>query len=188
MGRLTAVELLSRGVLMETLETDRLVMREFRESDTDAYAEMCADEEVMRYVSGRALKRDEAWRQMAVFLGHFSLRGYSFWAVDEKATGAFVGRVGCWRPEGWPSFEVGWALARGYWGRGYATEAARAALDYAFERLGQARVVSLIHPENARSIRVAERIGERHEGEAEVIGVRALVYGVERAEWGRLRR
>ncbi len=169
---------------METLETDRLLMREFRESDLDAYAELCADEEVMRYVSGRAFRRDEAWRQMALFLGHYRLRGYSFWAVDEKASGAFVGRVGCWRPEGWPGLEVGWALARGYWGRGYATEAARASLDYAFTRLGESHVVSLIHPDNARSIRVAERIGERREGETEVMGIRVLIYGIERGKDG----
>src|SRR5919202_1335420 len=138
------------GVKMETLETERLILREFRDSDTDEYAELCADEEVMRYVGGRALNRAEAWRQMAMLAGHWLLRGYGFWAVEEKRTGALVGRVGCWRPEGWLDFEIGWTLARKFWGRGYATEAARASMDYAFTRLGRRHVVSIIHPDNAR--------------------------------------
>jgi len=166
-----------------TLETQRLVLRMLRESDTDAYAEMVADPEVMRFLGGKPMSRQEAWRNMAMVIGHWRLRGYGFWAVEEKSSGELVGRVGCWRPEGWPQLEVGWTLRRSFWGRGYATEAARASVEYAFEALGQTRVISLIAPENVNSIRVAERLGERPEGEWEVFGVRVIIYAVGREEW-----
>lgn len=168
-------------MVREMIETERLVLRMFRESDTDAYAEMVADPEVMRFL-GKPMSRQEAWRNMAMVLGHWHLRGFGFWAVEEKESAEVVGRVGCWRPEGWPGLEVGWALRRRFWGRGYATEAARASMNHAFDELGQTRVLSLIAPENVNSIRVAERLGERPEGEWEVFGTKVIVYAVNKAE------
>lgn len=167
---------------MITLETKRLVLRMLREEDLDGYAEMCADEEVMRYI-GKPMSRMEAWRSMAMMIGHWQLRGYGMWAVEERQSGAFIGRIGCWYPEGWPDFEIGWMLRRAYWGRGFATEAARAALNYAFSELQRPHVVSLIHPENMTSIRVAERLGERLEGRAQIFGIEVLVYGIHREDW-----
>ena len=169
---------------MVTLETERLRLRMFREADLDAYAAMSADPEVMRYVgaTGQPLTRPEAWRQMAMFLGHWQLRGYGVWAVEERASGAFVGRIGLFNPDGWPGLECIWALARGAWGQGYATEGARRALDYAFTELDQARVISLIRPGNTASIRVAERLGERLERRTTLFGTDALVYGISRCE------
>ena len=170
-------------MVREMIQTERLVLRMFRESDTDAYAEMLADPEVMRFLGGRPLPRAEAWRNMAMVLGHWHLRGYGFWAVEEKESGELVGRVGCWRPEGWPRLEVGWTLRRRFWGRGFATEAARASVAYAFEALDQTRVISLIAPENVNSIRVAERLGERPEGDWEVFGKKVIVYAAWREGW-----
>jgi RimJ/RimL family protein N-acetyltransferase len=145
---------------------------------------MCADPEVMRYVGDRGLlSRDEAWRQLAMLAGHWQLRGFGMWAVEERETGAFVGRVGLHYPEGWPDREVAWALARAYWGRGYAAEAARAALGVAFGRLGWPRAISLIDPLNTRSVRLAERLGERLEGETTVRGHQVAVYAIEKAAW-----
>jgi RimJ/RimL family protein N-acetyltransferase len=168
------------------IETERLVLRMFRESDTDAYAEMVGNAEVMRFLGGgKTASRQEAWRNMAMLLGHWQLRGYGFWAVEKRASGEMIGRVGCWRPEGWPGFEVGWTLRRAYWGRGYATEAARASLEHAFTTLDQTHVISLIDPKNVNSIRVAERLGERPEGEWEVSGVKVVIYGIDREEWRR---
>jgi RimJ/RimL family protein N-acetyltransferase len=169
---------------MVTLETDRLILRMLRESDLDAYAEMHADPEVMRYMGdGQPLARPVAWRNLAMMVGHWSLRGYGLWAAEERSSGVLVGRVGFWNPEGWPGFEIGWMLRRSFWGRGYATEGARAALRYGFTVLGQAHVISLIHPENAGSIRVARRLGERLVGPTEVNGKPALVYRITRDEW-----
>jgi hypothetical protein len=101
------------------LETERLLLRQFRDTDIDAYAAMLADPEVMRYIGeGKPLTRDDAWRNMAMVAGHWSLRDYGMWAAEERSSGAFVGRVGLYYPEGWPGQEVGWALARPYWGEG----------------------------------------------------------------------
>jgi RimJ/RimL family protein N-acetyltransferase len=156
----------------------------FQESDFDAYAALCADPDVMRYLGeGKPLSRAEAWRQMALLVGHWPLRGYGMWAVEERASGQLLGRIGCWNPEGWPDFEVGWVLRRQSWGKGYATEGARAALRFAFQELGRAQVVSLIHPDNVASIRVAERLGESPIKTAELFGHQILVYGINRSEW-----
>ena len=169
---------------MDTLETDRLILRMLRESDFEPYAEMCADPEVMRYIGdGQPLARPMAWRNLALMVGHWALRGYGIWAVAERASGALVGRIGFWNPDGWPGFELGWVLRRQFWGRGYATEGARAALAFAFARLGRPQVISLIHPQNAASVRVAERLGERPAGSTELLGKPALVYRVMREEW-----
>lgn len=169
---------------MATLGSLRLVLRMFRESDLDAYAAMCGDPEVMRYLGdGYPLTRAEAWRNMALVLGHWQLRGFGLWAVEERATGLMVGRVGCWQPEGWPGLEIGWALRREFWGRGYATEAADTVLVDAFSRLRRPRLISLIHPQNGGSIAVALRLGMSLERETEVMGRRALVYGIDRVAW-----
>ncbi len=138
----------------------------------------------MRYVGDRGvLSREDAWRQLAMLVGHWKLRGFGMWAVEERETGAFVGRVGLHYPEGWPDREIAWALARSFWGRGYAAEAARAALAEAFDRLGWPRAISLIDPQNTRSVRLAERLGERFEGETTVRRHRVAVYAIEKSAW-----
>ena len=162
------------------LETDRLKLRMWRESDLDDYAAICADPFVMRYLGGKVFTRDEAWRSMAFFIGHWQLRGYGHWAVEEKSSGRMIGRIGFLNPEGWPGFEIGWTLARHAWGKGYATEGARRALQYAFNELDQPHVISLIHPENTPSMKVAERLGEKREGAARIFEWDVLVYGVDR--------
>lgn len=169
---------------MTTLETDRLILRMFREEDLDAYAAMCADTEVMRYLGdGKALTRSEAWRQMALILGHWRLRGFGLWAVEERATGTLLGRIGFFEPEGWPGFELGWMLRRASWGKGYATEGARRALAHAFTAMERDHLISLIRPANRASIGVAERLGQTLEGRTELYGQDVLVYGIARAAW-----
>ena len=169
---------------MQTLRTERLVLRMWREEDFEQYAAITADAEVMRYLGeGRPLSRGDAWRQMAFVVGHWHLRGYGMWAVEEAATGRLAGRIGFLNPEGWPGFELGWTLGREFWGRGYATEGARRALEFAFTELGRDHVISLIRPDNKPSVRVAERLGERLEGTVEVFGADALVYGIGREDW-----
>jgi RimJ/RimL family protein N-acetyltransferase len=146
--------------MIPSLATSRLRLRAFRESDLDAYAAMCADAEVMRYIgAGGPVDADIAWRQMALFLGSWSLRGHGMWALEERAGSRLVGRVGFLDPPGWPGCELGWLLARGAWGKGYATEAARAARDYGRDALGLTELISLIRPDNQRSIGLAQRLG-----------------------------
>src|SRR5437868_6987682 len=171
-----------------TLETERLVMRMFREDDFETYAHMCADPLVMRYLAeGKTLSRMDAWRSLAAFIGHWTLRGYGMWGVEEKSTGQFIGRVGFFNPADWPGLELGWTFAREAWGNGFATEGARRALEYGFTEMNLDHVISLIYPDNAPSIRVAERIGETVEGKAVIFGKEDLVYGITRERWMELR-
>jgi RimJ/RimL family protein N-acetyltransferase len=169
-----------------TLTTARLVLRPLVAADAAAYAAMHADPDVTRHLTadGNPLTPEDAWRQLAMLVGHWQLRGFGMWAVAERARPELlVGRLGAHQPEGWPDFEIGWAIARPYWGRGYATEGAGAAMKYAFEVLDRPRVVSLIHPANTRSIAVAERLGERHAGDWTLRGERVELYALERAAW-----
>jgi RimJ/RimL family protein N-acetyltransferase len=167
-----------------TLDTERLRLRAFRQDDFETYAAICADPEVMRYLGeGKPLTRSDAWRQMAMILGHWQLRGYGLWAVEDRATGILLGRIGFFQPEGWPDFELGWMLRRQAWGKGYATEGARRAMAHAFTALGRDHLISLIRPGNDPSIRVAERLGETLRSETELFGHRALVYAIDRAQW-----
>lgn len=161
----------------ETHETARLRLRLFAERDLDALAAMYADAGAMRHIGeGRTFSRDETWRAIASMLGHWALRGYGMWALELKATGETIGRAGFIDPAGWPEFELGWQVAREHWGRGYAPEAAGFALGYARSRLGRRRVASLIRPDNAPSIRVAEKIGMRPDGEITLLGGPVLRY------------
>ena len=161
-----------------TLHTERLVLRELAAGDFEAYAAMMADPDVTRFLGdGRPLGRAEAWRQMAMIAGHWVLRGFGLWAVEERATGAFLGRIGCFEPEGWPGFEIGYTLARGAWGRGYAREGAAAALRHARETLGRDAIISVIRPDNAASIRVATALGAMPDGQVDdFFGGLALIY------------
>jgi RimJ/RimL family protein N-acetyltransferase len=152
----------------------------FREEDFEAYAKLTADPEVMRFIGGKTFDRLEAWRGMAFMVGHWHLLGYGHWAVEEKSTGNLIGRIGFLNPATWPGFELGWTLAREYWGRGYATEGARRALQYGFEELDRSHIISLIHPDNKASIRVAERLGEKVEGTTHLLGHDVLIYGIDR--------
>ena len=162
-----------------TLETARLRLRAFRQDDLDAYAGFSADPEVMRYIAaGNVLTAAEAWRQMAFFTGHWGLLGYGMWALADKESDALVGRVGFLHPPGWPDFELGWLLGRPFWGRGYALEASRVALRYALDTLGRRRVISLIRPDNHRSIKLAVALGERRSAEIQLFGGPALIYEI----------
>jgi RimJ/RimL family protein N-acetyltransferase len=167
------------------LRTGRLLLRRFRADDIDTYAAMCADPEVMRYLSatGEPLSRADAWRQMAMFSGHWELRGYGMWVAEELQSGHFVGRIGLHYPEGFPDRELGWAICRRFWGQGLASEAARAAAGYAFQTLGWDHLISLILPGNTRSIRVAERLGSEAAGVATVNGIEHLGYRLDATMW-----
>lgn len=167
---------------MTELLTDRLHLRIFRLDDFEAHAGICADPEVMRYIHAGPLSPEEAWWQMARYVGHWQLQGYGMWAVVERSSNQLIGHLGFLNPEGGHGFEMGWALARHAWGKGYAFEGARAAVHDAFTALNRDHIVCLIQPENARSIRLAERLGATPERETEVSGKRVTVFGIRRPE------
>jgi RimJ/RimL family protein N-acetyltransferase len=145
----------------ERLETARLTLRMFEESDWDALHEMFQDPECVRYTTGAVLTHWQTWRSLAAYLGHWQLRGYGPYAVVDRATGAMMGPVGLWCPGEWPEPEIKWSLARRFWGRGFASEAAAAGRDMAAGHLRWTRLISLILPGNERSKAVATRLGGR---------------------------
>jgi RimJ/RimL family protein N-acetyltransferase len=161
----------------DMLETERLILRQFLETDLDLCARIYADPEVMRYIGdGRTMTREETWRWVAAALGHWVLRGYGLYAVEEKYTGTFIGRIGLYNPEGWPGLEAGWLLGRQHWGLGYATEGAKAVVRMAYEQVGATHLISLIQPENLASIRVAEKLGAIRESTIDINGRDAHIY------------
>lgn len=150
-----------------TLDTERLVLRGWRPEDFEPYAAMLADAETARFITaaGRALDETEAWNETVWLIGHWQMLGCGMFVVEERSTGAFLGRVGPLRPPSWPDFEIAWSLAPGARGHGYATEAARAAIGWSFATFPLDRIVSVIDPRNEASRKVAERLGERRTGE-----------------------
>jgi RimJ/RimL family protein N-acetyltransferase len=174
------------SIEIPTLLTERLRLRPFRTSDFEDYAALNSDPRVVRYLAAMPAQtwdRGRSWRHLAFVVGHWQLKGCGTWAVELKETGTFVGTVGFSEPEGWPGFELAWTLVPRHWGNGYATEAARAALDHAFAVWQKDRVISLINPENLRSIRVAERLGESLQDRTDMFGREMLVFGIDREAW-----
>jgi RimJ/RimL family protein N-acetyltransferase len=132
----------------------------------------------MRFLGdGETADRDAAWRAIACALGHWALRGYGFFAVEEEASGAFIGWSGLLNPGGWPGVEIAWGIAPSRWRQGVASEAAKTVPSYASNTLQMTRLISLIHPDNAASIRVAEKIGECFLHSIEFQGKRLRLYG-----------
>ena len=171
-------------VQLTPIITRRLLLRMFCEADFESYFRLWDDPDVMQYLGdGKVMSRQESWRNMAMHVGHWALRGHGMFAVDERASGQLIGRVGFYSPEGWHGVELGWAVGKQFMGRGYATEAARRCIDYAFTELSLDRLVSSIQADNVRSIRVAERLGmHRLEYTVELSGKEHLVYGIDRIQ------
>lgn len=142
------------------LETDRLVLRLPKTEDFDAWAGLMADEDASAFIGG-PLDRRGAWANLSLMRGAWEIDGFSNFSVIEKATGRWIGRTGPWSPPDWPGCEIGWAFSREVWGQGFAREASRAAMGWAREALGWSEIVHIIHPENLRSIALAQALGSR---------------------------
>lgn len=145
------------------IETERLILRPLALADFDRWAEMMADAEAARFIGG-AQSKDAAWRGFMTMAGAWSLTGVAMFSLEEKASGLWLGRIGPWRPHGWPGNEVGWGLHPDAQGRGFGLEAATAALDYAFDVLDWPDVIHCIDPDNTPSQRLAERLGSTNHG------------------------
>ena len=168
-----------------TLETARLLLRPTSGEDFEPWAAFSADEEASRFLGGPQ-PREAAWRMMCTMAGSWVVRGFGMFSVIEKESGRWVGRLGPWQPEGWPGTEVGWGVAREFWGRGYATEGATAAIDWAFDHLGWTEVIHCIDPGNVNSQAVARRLGSsllRHAMLPPPISESVDVWGQSREQW-----
>jgi RimJ/RimL family protein N-acetyltransferase len=168
------------------IETARLILRVPRLDDLDAWAAMMSDEQTARFIGGVA-SREVMWRGLMTMIGAWHATGVSMFSVIERATGRWVGRLGPWMPEGWPGPEVGWAIVRHCWARGYATEGATAAMDFAFDRLGWTDIIHSIAPDNAASQQVARKLGSRNRGPGQLPPPFAAspvdIWGQTREEW-----
>lgn len=164
-----------------TIETPRLLLRAWSRRDLKAHAEMCADPLAMQYIgSGTTLDSAQSWREIAMHIGHWMLRGYGQWALERKEDGVWLGQAGLWNPPGWPGLEVGWRLTRQVWGEGYATEAGQAAIEWAWRTIDTKELISVIQPDNAASARVAEKLGMRRLRESTVKGQDVVIFGIAR--------
>ena len=145
------------------LQTARLILRPLRMQDFDPWAAMMTDSDAARFIGGLQV-RAVAWRGFMTMAGAWHLQGFAMFSVIEQASGRWVGRLGPWYPEGWPGQEIGWAIIRECWGRGYATEGAAAAMDWAFDVLGWSEVIHSIAPDNIASQVVARKLGSSNRG------------------------
>jgi RimJ/RimL family protein N-acetyltransferase len=168
------------------LETGRLRLRQWREADIAPNTAMLADP-----VSGRFITVDNkpitdafvGWRNAAIMAGHWALHGAGMFVVEEKSSGKFAGRVGPWSPVNWPGFEIGWGIASEFRGKGYAVEAARASIDWAFATFEIDEIIHCIDRENMASAAVARRLGAEKGREMDLFGHVADVWVTRREAW-----
>ena len=139
----------------EQIETDRLILRQFVENDWQNIHAYFSDEQATKHTFGRALTEAESWRALASMIGHWYLRGYGPYAVEHKASNSVIGIAGFWYPKDWPEPEIKWALSRQYWGKAYASEAARSVQKTALKYFPDKPLISFIHSDNAPSIKLA---------------------------------
>jgi RimJ/RimL family protein N-acetyltransferase len=173
------------------IETRRLILRTPVREDFEGWAAFAADPEAMRHLGG-VQPREVAWRRFTSMAGAWVMQGFAMFAVIEKSSQRWIGRLGPWMPEGWPGSEIGWSLLPDAWGKGYATEGATAAAHWAFETLGWREMIHTIEPDNLASQAVARKLGSRLRGpgrmpppfEAVVVDI----WGQTREEWFARRR
>lgn len=174
----------SPPVSIPRLRTARLLLREYRITDFDAYAESAADPLHRQYMGAGVLNRRDAWKHFSAGVGTWILQGAGWWAVEEGETGRPVGMVGAFYRPGMPDLEVGWWFYKQFWGRGFATEAAAVAIRYGFENHRVDRIIAHVDERNVPSRRVAEKLGMRDDGEADLFGTKTRRWVINRSDAG----
>jgi RimJ/RimL family protein N-acetyltransferase len=168
------------------IETERLKLRQWCGGDVAPNTAMLSDPGTARYITvdGEPITTELAgWRNAAVMAGHWALHGVGMFVVEEKSSGKYVGRVGPWFPPGWPGFEVGWGIAREFRGTGYASEAARASIDWSFATFELDQIMHVIDCENTLSQAVARRLGAEKGTQIDLFGHVADVWVTRRDAW-----
>ena len=167
------------------IDTERLRLRMFRDSDLDNLAALFADPDVMRYVgNGQPTDRIEAQMALTSVVAHWERHGFGRWAIEDKQTNEFLGYGGLRSLSGTP--EVVYHLAKRHWGKGLATETARACLQFGFNKKGFDRIVAIAKPENAASIHVMQKVGMHFEMQASYYGIEVVQYVIGRTEFNSL--
>jgi RimJ/RimL family protein N-acetyltransferase len=169
------------------VRTERLLLRQWRDSDVEPLAEIYAHPDVEEQLVPTS--PEQTAEQVARFRTRWDEGEPSLWAVDELATGRFIGRIGLIRPSEWElgghPVEVGWTLARDVWGRGYATEGGRAGLDAGFAHLADDEIISFTRPTNVASRAVMDKLGLTYRGETTYKSIPHVWYSITRDEWTR---
>jgi len=168
------------------IETERLKLRPWRSADIVPNTAMLADPASGRFITADGKPVTDSWigwRNAAILAGHWVLHGIGMFVVEERQTGKYVGRVGPWFPPGWPGFEVGWGIAREFRGKGYALEAARAAIDWSFATFDVDEIIHVIDRENTASQAVARRLEAEKGREIDLFGHVADVWVTRRDGW-----
>jgi RimJ/RimL family protein N-acetyltransferase len=174
------------GLNGPVIQTERLILRPWRNADIAPNTAMLADPASGRFITADGKPITDAfagWRNTAIMSGHWMLHGVGMFVVEERSTESFVGRVGPWSPPGWPGFEIGWGIAKEFRGKGYAVEAARATIDWSFATFEIDRIIHCIDRENKASQAVARRLGASKEGEFELLGHAADIWVTMRNSW-----
>jgi len=155
--------------IIPSLNTGRLLLRAFEKDDLDPFAAMVADIDVIQHATydGTTMTRTQAWNWLCLMLGHWHMRGFGIWGMEEKSSGELIGRIGLQFLDWFEDVELVWMLAKSAWGKGYAAEGARATIDFGMNNLKLPRVAAVIHQDNQPSIRLAERLGMEMEKEVE---------------------
>lgn len=168
------------------LETERLILRPPIKEDFPGWCAFHSDERTMAFLGG-VQTAAPTWRAMRASAGAWSLDGFHFFSVIEKSSGRWIGRIGPIQPHGWPGPEVGWGLLSQYWAKGYAKEAATAAMDFVFDELGWDRAIHLIHPDNHPSMGLAKALGSRCLGPSQMpepfAHIPVNMWGQSREDW-----
>lgn len=149
---------------MNILETKRLLLRALTSDDLETVIELNSDPEVVRFITGGTpMTREQTEARFNFYLNHQKTHGFAIWAIINKEDKSFIGICGIQYLEDTPNIEVGYRLAKAFWGKGIATEAAKACLDYGFNKLNLSEIVAVIDVENIASQKVIEKIGLRYE-------------------------
>ena len=168
------------------IETARLILRPWQGRDIAENTAMLSDPATARFIAadGKPVTTELAgWRNAAVMSGHWALHGFGMFAVEERASANYVGRVGPWSPPQWPGFEVGWGIAKEFRGQGYAVEAARASIDWVFATFETDEIIHCIDAANAPSQAVARRLAARKDRAIDLFGKAADIWVTSRASW-----
>ncbi|MCP9495019.1 MAG: GNAT family N-acetyltransferase [Pyrinomonadaceae bacterium MAG19_C2-C3] len=174
----------SLPITLMMIETARLIIRRFAPADLDALATLRADEEVMRYIHTVPQTRDVVQKRIETFGVQYVERGFAQWAVTDKETGVLLGWCGlAYLDDKPPNIEIGYGFGIPHWGKGYATEAARACLRYGFEELNVPKIAAVAMPENSASRHVMEKCGLKYLRDSFHWGVDVVYYEIKREDF-----
>jgi RimJ/RimL family protein N-acetyltransferase len=171
-------------LIPESLETSRLVLRQFCEKDNDSYSQLMQNSGVVRFLdNGNTLNTFESWHHLSMLLGHWVFKGFGCYAIEEKLSRKFIGKVGLYSPHQWPGIELTWLIDPHFQNKGFAFEAAQLVINSSFKNKLCNELISIIHPENLNSIKLAQKLGMTLLDSQKITDNPSLFYQIKQADW-----